>query len=80
MEKLPEEIINKITMYMSSPTADIMKPHIKAYNQYAKVILSNRFDSMSFIEFMSVNAVYLDYTSKRHLRENNKILQIFKWN
>ena len=30
MEKLPEEIINKITMYMSSPTADIMKPHIKA--------------------------------------------------
>jgi hypothetical protein len=79
MEKLPEEIINKIFMYMSSPTADIMKPHIKAYNQYAKVI-SNRFESMSFIEFMSVNAIYLDFTSKRHLRENNQILQMFKWN
>jgi hypothetical protein len=79
MEKLPEEIINKIFMYMSSPTADIMKPHIKAYNQYAKVI-SNRFDTMPFIEFMSVNAIYLDFTSKRHLRENNQILQMFKWN
>ena len=79
MEKLPEEVINKIFMYMSSPTADIMKPHIKAYNQYAKVI-SNRFDTMPFIEFMSVNAIYLDFTSKRHLRENNQILQIFKWN
>ena len=79
MEKLPEEIINKIFMYMSSPTADIMKPHIQAYKQYAKVI-SNRFEIMSFPEFMSVNAIYLDYTSKRHIRENNKVLQMFKWN
>ena len=60
---------------MSSPTAAIIKPHIQAYKQYAKVI-SNRFEIMSFPEFMSVNAIYLDFTSKRHIRENNKVLQM----
>ena len=79
MTKLPDEIINKIFLYISSPTADIMKPHIKSYEQYAKCIFAN-FDTMSFVEYMSVNAIYLDYTSKRHLREHNKVLQMFKWN
>ena len=79
MTKLPDEITNKIFLYISSPTADIIKPHIKAYEQYSKCI-SKRFDTMSFVEYMSVNAIYLDYTSKRHLREHNKVLQMFKWN
>ena len=76
MENLPEEIINKIFMYMSSQTADIMRPQIQAYNLYTKVI-SKRFDIMPFVEFMSVNAIYLDFTSKRHLREQNTILKTF---
>ena len=60
MENLPEEIINKIFTYMSSPTADIMRPQMQAYNLYTKVI-SKRFDIMPFVEFMSVNAIYLDF-------------------
>ena len=32
---------------------------------------------MTFAEFMSVNAIYLDFTSKRHLREKNAILKMF---
>lgn len=76
MTKLPDEILNKIFLYLSSPTADIMKPHIKAYEQYSKCVFSS-FDTMSFIDFMSVNAIYLDYTSKRHLREKKQILNVF---
>ncbi len=76
MYKLPDEILNKIFMYLSSPTVDIMKPHIKAYEKYSKCI-SKRFDIMSFVEYMSVNAIYLDYTSKRHLREKNQVLKMF---
>ena len=79
MVKFPDEILNKIFMYVSSPSAEIMKPYIKSYEQYAKCIFSN-FDTMSFVEYMSVNAIYLDYTSKRHLREHDKVLQMFKWN
>jgi len=74
--KLPEELLNKICMYLSSPTAAIMKPHIQAYDQYSKVI-SNRFETMPFIDFMTVNATYLDFTSKRHIREKKAILKIF---
>ena len=73
---LPEEVLNKICMYLSSPTADIMKPHIQAYEQYSKVI-SNCFDTMPFIDFMTVNAIYLDFTSKRHIREKKAILKKF---
>ena len=73
---LPEEVLNKICMYLSSPTAALMKPHIQAYKQFSKVI-SNRFETMTFAEFMSVNAIYLDFTSKRHLREKNTILKMF---
>ena len=76
MENLPEEIVNKIFTYISSPTADIMRPQIQAYNLYAKVI-SKRYELMPFVEFMSVNAIYLDLTSKRHLREQNRILKTF---
>ena len=76
---LPEDILNNVCMYLSSPTAAIMKPHIQAYEQYSKVI-SNRFDTMPFVEFMSVNAIYLDFTSKRHLREKNTILNMFLYN
>ena len=74
--KLPEELLNKICMYLSSPTADIMKPHIQAYVRYSRII-SNRFETMPFIDFMTVNATYLDFTSKRHLREKNIILKMF---
>lgn len=74
--KLPDEILNKIFLYLSNPTADIMKPHIKAYEQYSKCI-SRRFDTMSFIEYMAVNAIYLDFTSKRHIREKNQVLNMF---
>ena len=74
--KLPEDILNKICMYLSSPTAALLKPHIQAYKQYSKVI-SNRFETMTFAEFMSVNATYLDFTSKRHIREKKAILKIF---
>jgi hypothetical protein len=74
--KLPEELLNKICMYLSSPTADIMKPHVQAYDQYSRII-SNRFETMSFIKFMTVNAIYLDFTSKRHIREKNAILKMF---
>ena len=73
---LPEEVLNKICMYLSSPTADIMKPHIQAYNQYSRII-SNRYEIMPFIDFMTVNAIYLDFTSKRHIREKNAILKMF---
>ena len=76
MTKLPDEMLNKIFLYLSSPTADIMKPHIKAYKHYSKCVFSN-FDTMSFVEFMSVNAVYLDYTSKRHMRDKKHILKVF---
>ena len=79
MMKLPDEILNKIFLYLSSPTANIIKPYIKAYEQYSKCVFFN-FDTMSFVEFMSVNAIYLDYTSKRHLQEKNQILNMFKWN
>ena len=74
--KLPDEILNKIFLYLSSPTADIMKPHIKSYELYSKCI-SKRFDTMPFVEFMSVNAIYLDFTSKRHLREKSQVLNMF---
>ena len=74
--KLPEELLNKICMYLSSPTAALLKPHIQAYKQYSKVI-SNRFETMTFAEFMIVNATYLDFTSKRHIREQKAILKIF---
>ena len=63
-------------MYLSSPTAALLKPHIQAYKQYSKVI-SNRFETMTFAEFMIVNATYLDFTSKRHIREKKAILKIF---
>jgi hypothetical protein len=74
--KLPDELLNKICMYLSSPTADIMKPHVQAYDQYSRII-SNRFETMSFIKLMIVNATYLDFTSKRHIREKKAILKMF---
>ena len=74
--KLPDEILNKVFLYLSSPTADIMKPHIKSYELYSNYIF-RRFDTMSFVEYMSVNAIYLDFTSKRHLREKNQLLNVF---
>ena len=76
MSILPEEIIMKICTYLSSPTADIMKPYIKSYNKYSEWI-SYRYDTMTFPEYMSVNAQYLDFTSKRHLREPGRILKTF---
>ena len=76
MCKLPDDILSKIFMYLSSPTADLMKPYIKSYKQYEKCVFSN-FDTMTLVEYMSVNSIYLDYTSKRHLRERNQVLKMF---
>jgi hypothetical protein len=76
MEKLPYEIINKIFMFMSSPTSIIMKPHIKAYAKYCELIPPS-LGRMDFDEFMKVNAMYLDHTSKRHIRESRAILKMF---
>ena len=78
MQKLPDEIINTIFLYMSSPTSTIMKPHIKSYETYCQWI-PIALGRMDFDEFMMVNAMYLDHTSKRHLRERNQILNMFKW-
>ncbi len=33
LDKLPEDIANKIRLYYSHPTADIMKPHIEHFNE-----------------------------------------------
>jgi len=76
MIKLPDEVINIIFSYLSSPTSIIMKPYIESYDNYCGWI-SEKFDRMSFSEYMMVNAMYLDYTSKRHSRENAKILKMF---
>ena len=76
MIKLPDEVINRIFSYLSSPTSIIMKPHIESYDNYCGWI-SERFGRMPFSEYMMVNAMYLDFTSKRHIRENNNILKMF---
>ena len=78
MVKFPDEILNKIFMYVSSPSAEIMKPHIKSYEKYCQLI-PPALGRMDIDEFMMVNAMYLDHTSKRHLRERNQILNMFKW-
>jgi len=78
MVKFPDEILNKIFMYVSSPSAEIMKPHIKSYEKYCQMI-PPALGRMGFDEYMMVNAMYLDHTSKRHLRERNQILKMFKW-
>ena len=78
MVKFPDEILNKIFMYVSSPSADIMKPHIRSYENYCQMIPPT-LGRMDFDEYMMVNAMYLDHTSKRHLRERNQILNMFKW-
>jgi hypothetical protein len=76
MEQLPDEIINKIFMFMSSPTSIIMKPHIKAYEKYCELVPPS-LGRMDFDEFMVVNAMYLDHTSKRHIRERRALLKMF---
>jgi hypothetical protein len=53
-----------------------MRPQIQAYDLYAKVI-SKRYELMPFNEFMYANAIYVDLTSKRHLREQSRILKTF---
>jgi hypothetical protein len=75
MQKLPDEIINKIFLYMSTPTATIMKPYIKSYETYCQWI-PPALGRMGFEEYMMVNAMYLDHTSKRHIRERKFILQL----
>jgi len=76
MVNLPDEILNKIFMYVSSPSALIMKPHIKSYERYCELV-PPAFGRMDFDEFMMINAMYLDHTSKRHMRERNAILKLF---
>ena len=76
MITLPNEVINHLLKYVSTPSSDMMKPYIISYNKYTNWI-SNRFDCMSFPEYMSVNAQYLDFTSKRHIREKERVLKMF---
>ena len=75
MINFPDEVINVIFSYLSSPTSIVMKPHIESYDNYCGWI-SEKFDRISFSEYMMVNAMYLDFTSKRH-RETNNILKMF---
>jgi hypothetical protein len=53
-----------------------MKPHIKSYERYCELV-PPALGRMEFDEFMMVNAMYLDYTSKRHMRERYAILKLF---
>ena len=76
MVKFPDEILNKIFMYVSSPSAEIMKPHIKSYDNYCQLV-PPALGRMDFDEYMMVNAMYLDHTSKRHIRERKVILNMF---
>ena len=76
MVKFPDEILNKIFMYVSSPSAEIMKPHIKSYDNYCQLV-PPALGRMDFNEYMVVNAMYLDHTSKRHIRERSAILKLF---
>jgi len=76
MVKFPDEILNKIFMYISSPSAEIMKPHIKSYDNYCQLV-PPALGRMDFNEYMVVNAMYLDHASKRHIRERSAILKLF---
>ena len=76
MVKLPDEILNKLFMYLSSPTAVIMKPYIQSYEKYCEWV-SPAYGRMEFDEYMMVNAMYLDFTSKRHIREHKAVLKMF---
>jgi len=76
MSKLPNEILSKIFTSVSSPLADIMNPYIQSYSQYASWF-SDRFETVTLAEYMFVNAIYLDYTSKRHIRAQTRILKMF---
>ena len=79
MEKLPVEIINEIFRYLSHPVADLIRPHINEYEKYQSY-LYYRCDIMDFTEFMMVNALYLDQTSKVHIRLRKNILNCFNKN
>ena len=76
MVKLPDEILSNIFTYISSNTATIMKPYIKVYNVYSSWV-SPRYGRMPFDEYMMTNAMYLDYTSKRHLRDRSQALKLY---
>ena len=76
MIKLPDEILSKIFTYISSDTADIIKPYIKSYEVYSSWF-SPRYDRMPFDEYMMTNAMYLDFTSKRHLRDRSQSLKLY---
>ena len=79
MEKLPIDIERKIFSYLSHPIADILRPHINECDKY-KSYLCYRCDIMDFTEFMMVNAMYLDQTSKVHIRMRRNILNCFNKN
>ena len=79
MEKLPIDIERKIFSYLSHPIADILRSHINEYEKY-KSYLCYRCDIMDFTEFMMVNAMYLDQTSKVHIRIRKNILNCFNKN
>ena len=79
MEKLPLEIQHKIFLYMSHPIADLFRPYINEYNRYGSY-LHYRCDIMDFTEFMMINAMYLDQTSKVHIRIRKNILNCFNKN
>ena len=79
MEKLPIEIKREIFRYVSHPIADLIRPHINEYEKY-KGYLHYRHDIMDFTEFMMINAMYLDQTSKVHIRFKKNILNCFNRN
>ena len=79
MENLPAEIINEIFRYLSHPVADLIRPHINEYEKYRSYMYYSH-GVMDFTEFMMVNALYLDQTSKVHIRLRNNILNCFNKN
>ena len=76
IEKLPIEIQQKMFLYMSHPIADLIRPHINEYEKY-KSYLYYKCDIMDFTEFIVINALYLDQTSKVHIRFRKNILNCF---
>ena len=79
MEKLPIEIKEKMFRYVSHPISDLIRPHINEYNRYGSYLHYRR-DIMDFTEFMMINALYFDQTSKIHIRFRKKIINYFNWN
>ena len=53
-ERLPREIANKILLYLSHPTADIMRQLIRSHTPYTSVCKPNQ-----YIHYLQVKSEFL---------------------